>query len=62
MRIVSKAIAGSPFLKLILSLPKGAYGEVAGVTILAEASVVEKADFFSGEHLAGQNSWEDDIK
>jgi hypothetical protein len=32
------------------------------VTILAEASVAEKANFFSGEHLAGQNSWEENIK
>jgi hypothetical protein len=35
---------------------------VAWVAILAKASVAEKANFFSGEHLAGQNSWEDDIK
>lgn len=35
---------------------------MARLSILTEASMAEKADFLSGEHLAGQNPWEDDIK
>ena len=46
----------------ILTFPEGAYGEMAWITVHAEASVAKEADFSPVKHFAGQDSREDNVK